>query len=98
MEKLGDAGGRISYRIVGIVWGGGTPVRALSIRLDPGAGFAPVEEIGRGDGRTWALWSHRFPPPAPGRYRIELAVKDPSVRTRRLDAGFYAREIEIASV
>jgi len=95
VEKLSRAGGTISYRIVGIVWGGRTPVRHLSIRLDPDPAFAPVEEIGRGDGWTWALWSHRFPPPAPGRYRIELAVKDPAVRTRRLDLGFYAREIEI---
>ena len=63
------------YRIVGIAWGGRGPVRRLSIRLNPDAAFAPVEEIGGGDGRTWSLWSHRFPAPAPGRYRIELAVK-----------------------
>jgi DMSO/TMAO reductase YedYZ molybdopterin-dependent catalytic subunit len=98
VERLSDAGGRISYRIVGIVWGGRTPVRHLSIRLNADLAFAPVEEIGRGDEWTWALWSHRFPPPAPGRYRIELVVKDPAVRTRRLDMGFYAREIDIASV
>ena len=73
-------------------------MRHLSSRLDPDAAFAPVDELGGGDGRTWSLWSHRFPAPAPGRYRIELAVKDPSVQTRRLDAGFYAREIDSASV
>jgi DMSO/TMAO reductase YedYZ molybdopterin-dependent catalytic subunit len=98
VERLRTAGGTISYRIVGIVWGGRTPVRHLSIRLNPDLAFAPVEEIGRGDEWTWALWSYRFLRPAPGRYRIELAVKDPAVRTRRLDMGFYAREIEIASV
>ena len=98
VEKLGAGAGRISYRIVGIAWGGRAPVRHLSIRLDPDAAFAPVDELGGGDGRTWSLWSHRFPAPAPGRYRIELAVKDPSVQTRRLDAGFYAREIDSASV
>jgi DMSO/TMAO reductase YedYZ molybdopterin-dependent catalytic subunit len=96
VEKLSTAGGTICYRIVGIVWGGRTPVGHLSIRLNPDLAFAPVEEIGRGDEWTWALWSHRVPPPAPGRYRIELAVKDAAVRTRRLDMGFYAREIEIA--
>ena len=98
VEKLSTAAGTIGYRIVGIVWGGRTPVRHLSIRLNPDLAFAPVEEIGRGDEWTWALWSHRFQPPAPGRYQIELAVGDPAVRTRRLDLGFYAREIEIASV
>ena len=96
VEKLSTAAGTIGYRIVGIVWGGRTPVRHLSIRLNPDLAFAPVEEIGRDDEWTWALWSHRVPPPPPGRYRIELAVKDAAVRTRRLDMGFYAREIEIA--
>ena len=96
VEKLGGAGGKISYRIVGILWGGRTSA-ALSIRLDPDLSFAPVEDIGSGAGSPWTLWSHTFQPRAPGRYRIELAVRDPAVRTRRLDMGFYAREFEIAS-
>jgi len=96
VEKLRSADGRVSYRIVGIVWGGQAPVRSLRIRLNPDRSFEPVEDLEGGDARLWRLWSHRFPPPPPGRYRIELAVADPGVRTRRLDAGFYAREIEIA--
>ena len=94
VEKL-DAGGRTSYRIVGIQWGGRSPARNLGIRLNPDLTFAPVEEIGRRRGSTWALWSHTVRAPAPGRYRIELAVRDPGARTRRLDAGFYAREIAL---
>jgi DMSO/TMAO reductase YedYZ molybdopterin-dependent catalytic subunit len=94
VERLDTGGGAISYRIVGLLWGGGTLPRALAIRLRPDAGFAPVEQLGAG-GDGWALWCHTFRPPAPGRYRIELAVRDPGVRTRRLDMGFYAREIEI---
>jgi DMSO/TMAO reductase YedYZ molybdopterin-dependent catalytic subunit len=96
VDELGAAAGRSTYQIVGIVWGGRAPVRHLGIRLDPNVAFAPVDEIGRGDGRTWALWSHRLPAPASGRHRIELAIAGPGVRTRRLDTGFYAREIEIA--
>lgn len=95
VEKLGGAGGRLSYRVVGVLWGAPAPARGLSIRFNRDLGFAPVDEIEPGDGRTWRLWSHRFRPPAPGRYRIELAIAGPGVRTRRLDAGFYAREIEI---
>ena len=96
VEKLRSADGRISYRIAGILWGGQAPVRSLRVRLNPDRSFEPVEHLEGGDVRLWRLWSHRFPPPPPGRYRIELAVADPGVRTRRLDAGFYAREIEIA--
>jgi DMSO/TMAO reductase YedYZ molybdopterin-dependent catalytic subunit len=94
VDELGAAAGRSTYQIVGIAWGGRAPVRHLGIRVDPNAAFAPVDEIGRGDGRTWTLWSHRLPALARGRHRIELAIA--GVRTRRLDTGFYAREIEIA--
>src|SRR6266496_4248466 len=98
VEKLVTRAGPVWYRIVGVAWGGPSPPRALGIRFNPELAEAPVEEIGTGGAGPWTLWSHRFRPPAPGRYRIELAVKDPDVRTRRLDMGFYAREIEIASV
>ena len=95
VEKV-SARGRTFHRIVGILWGRPNPTRALSIRLNPDLGFAPVERIASAPGTAWALWSHTLQPLAPGRYRIELAVKDAAMRTRRLDAGFYAREIEIA--
>jgi DMSO/TMAO reductase YedYZ molybdopterin-dependent catalytic subunit len=95
VEKIGGAGGTISYRIVGILWGGRTAAHALRIRLDPRAGFSRVKGMRSDAGSPWTLWSHTFQPPAPGRYRIELAVTDPAVRTRRLATGFYAREIQI---
>ena len=94
VERIG-AGGRISYRIVGILWGGRAPARALGIRFNPDTSFVPVEDVASGTAGTWALWSHTFHPQAPGRYRIELAVREPAARTRRLDAGFYARDMEI---
>jgi DMSO/TMAO reductase YedYZ molybdopterin-dependent catalytic subunit len=95
IEKSGAPGGALSYRVVGVSWGGRVPSRALFIRFNPDDAFVPVEEPGPAGGRPWTLWSHTFRPPAAGRYRIELAVKEPGVRTRRLDAGFYAREMEI---
>ena len=95
VEKLGARGGEVSYRIVGILWGDVTPPRALSIRVNPDLRFEPVAEIASVADSPWRLWSHGFRPPSPGRYRIELAVRGPAVRTRRLDMGFYAREIEI---
>jgi len=98
VDMFGADGGKVSYRVVGLAWGGRTPPRALAIRFRPDAPFAPVEQIGSGEAGAWTFWSHTFRPPAPGRYRIELAVRDPGVRTRRLDIGYYAREVEIARV
>jgi DMSO/TMAO reductase YedYZ molybdopterin-dependent catalytic subunit len=95
VEKRSGADGRVSYRIVGILWGGSVPRDALRIRLSPGVSETPVERIERGAGLPWSLWAHTFAPPAPGRYRIELLVKAPGVRTRRLDMAYYAREIEV---
>jgi hypothetical protein len=95
VEKLGAPGGKVSYRIVGVCWGGRAPAPTLSIRFNPDQAFTPVAEIGSAAESPWNLWSHRFGPQAPGRYRIELAVGGPDLRSRRLDMGFYAREIEI---
>jgi hypothetical protein len=97
VEKLGARGGQGSYRIVGILWGGRTPPGALRIRFNPDLSFELVSEMGSASSSPWTLWSHSFRPQAPGRYRIELAVTGRDVRTRRLDMGFYAREIEITS-
>lgn len=95
VEKVLTAEGRTAYRIVGILWGGSPRARALSIRLNADQRYLPVQEIEENGAGPWTLWAHTVPSLAPGRYRIELAVRDAAVRTRRLDAGFYAREIQI---
>jgi hypothetical protein len=55
----------------------------------------PVEGLEPRPAHTWTLWAHTFAPPPAGRYRIELGFKDPGVRTRRLDVGYYTREFEV---
>ena len=101
VEKRIETDGRTTYRIVGILWGGVPrgpfPAHALRIRIDPGLGEASMETTTTGPGSPWTLWSHSFEPRARGRHRIELAIREPGVRTRRLDMAYYAREIEIAS-
>ncbi len=92
VERHGATDGRTAYRIVGVVWGGASAGRQLNIRLNADLSWSPVQEIERNPTGPWTLWSHSVPSLAPGRYRIELAVRDPAVRTRRLAAGFYARE------
>jgi DMSO/TMAO reductase YedYZ molybdopterin-dependent catalytic subunit len=98
VEKLDAGNGALAYRIVGILWGARIPADTLRIRFGPQRTAAPVENVENSAGRPWTLWSHTFRPQAPGRYRIELVVSDPALHTRRLDVGYYAREVEITSI
>jgi hypothetical protein len=46
----------------------------------------------------WALWEHPWRPTATGSYAITLRTTDPSIRTRRLDAGYDVREVAIDQI
>lgn len=90
-------GGAVSYRIVGIIWGGARPTNALMITFEPEGG-APVRVTNcplPASTRTWALWSHEWTPPGPGRYTIAMSIADRTLRTRRLDLGFYQRSVVV---
>ena len=89
-------GGRLAYRITGIIWGGSTPTNALSIRFKSNQAWVPIDDCAiPASSLSWSLWSHVWRPDAPGRYQIVLRVNDDRVRTRRLDIFFYVREIQI---
>jgi DMSO/TMAO reductase YedYZ molybdopterin-dependent catalytic subunit len=93
------AGGRVEYRITGIVWGGTTPTNALSIRFRASQPWAKVDDCPLpASTLTWSLWTHTWRPDAPGRYQIVLRVDDPKIRTRRLDLFFYVREVVVDEV
>jgi hypothetical protein len=47
---------------------------------------------------SWGLWTQAWTPSRPGTYRIRLRLADPSVRTRRLDEGFYVRQVRVENV
>jgi DMSO/TMAO reductase YedYZ molybdopterin-dependent catalytic subunit len=92
-------GGRLTYRITGIIWGGSKPTNALSIRFKANQPWTPVADCPMpASTLTWSLWTHDWRPDAPGRYQIVLRVDDPSIRTRRLDLFFYVREIQIDEI
>ena len=97
-----DAGGAISYRVVGIIWGGAapkSPTNALAIRFKATEPWRPVENCPMpASTLTWSLWTHTWRPESPGRYQIALKVTDPSIRTRRLDLFYYVREVTIDRV
>jgi DMSO/TMAO reductase YedYZ molybdopterin-dependent catalytic subunit len=89
---------KIKYRVVGIAWGGTTPVKTLMIRFNPEEDYVPVNNFAQTKNDPWTLFTHPWSPKEPGTYSIRFAVKDPSVRTRRLDSGYYVRSVEISEV
>jgi hypothetical protein len=90
--------GKIKYRVVGIAWGGARPVKALEIRFNPDEDYVKVDQFEQVRNDPWTLWSHAWSPSAPGTYSIRLAVREPRVRARRLDSGYYVRTVDINEV
>ncbi|MEQ9502250.1 MAG: molybdopterin-dependent oxidoreductase [Deltaproteobacteria bacterium] len=90
--------GETVYRIIGIMWGGTRPTDRLAIRFDDGPS-EPVDVCpAQTTNRTWTIWEHAWRPTAAKRYRVRMAIDDPSIPTNRLDSGYYEREIVITDV
>ena len=88
-------GGKIVYRVIGILWGGENQTNSLAIRFNPGMNYVPVQDYDHQTNATWTIWSHLWNPKVPDRYQIRLKVNDPTIPTRRLDNGRYVRTVEI---
>jgi len=98
VEKRSSAAG-LDYRVVGIVWGGARAVNRLAIRFGDDDPWKPFDICpGPGTPAIWSLWTYRWKPTAPGVYRIALKVADPSVPQRRLDSGYYVRQVRIDEI
>jgi DMSO/TMAO reductase YedYZ molybdopterin-dependent catalytic subunit len=91
-------GERIKYRVAGILWGGTAPAKRLEIRFNPEEEYVPVDEFHQSSNDPWSFWSHSWSPAARGTYLLRLRVAEPAMQTRRLDMGFYVREVEISEV
>lgn len=93
-----SVGGRILYRVLGLAWGGTRPTGALSLRMN---GDLPFERVGMcapvTTTATWSWWSYAFAAPRPGLFEMRMRADEPGIRTRRLDAGFYARSVVLRS-
>jgi DMSO/TMAO reductase YedYZ molybdopterin-dependent catalytic subunit len=95
VERRKTANG-VAYRIVGIVWGGPRPIDRLAIRFGTDGPWTPFSICpAPAASVTWSLWDYRWQPHAPGKYAIFLRVADPSIPQRRLDTGYYMREVTI---
>jgi DMSO/TMAO reductase YedYZ molybdopterin-dependent catalytic subunit len=88
--------GAIRYRVVGVQWGGAARTDQLEIRFGEG----PWQRVCMSNvsQTPWALWEHPWQPPATGVYAITLRTTDRSIRTRRLDTGYYLREVAIDQI
>jgi DMSO/TMAO reductase YedYZ molybdopterin-dependent catalytic subunit len=91
-------GERIRYRLAGIMWGGTAPVKRLEVRFNPDEDYISVDEFHQSSNDPWSFWSHSWSPAAAGTYLLRLRVAEPAMQTRRLDMGFYVREIEISEI
>ena len=85
--------GAIRYRVVGMQWGGAKRTDRLDIRFGQGP-WQPICMTNVPQA-PWALWEHEWRPDATGVHAITLRAADRSIRTRRLDAGYYLREVSI---
>jgi DMSO/TMAO reductase YedYZ molybdopterin-dependent catalytic subunit len=97
VEKL-RVNGKLKYRVTGLLWGGHGTVSKLGIRFNPEEEYVPVESLPVPQTTPWTLWSHTWTPAERGRYTIRLAILEPSVHPKRLEAGYYARSVEIEEV
>lgn len=89
---------KLLYRVVGILWGGAVPIRRLQLRCNPDDDYVDVQEFVQERNDPWSFWSYVWQPKQPGTYLIRLAIAEPKVATRRLDAGYYMRSVEITEV
>lgn len=98
VERWKAPNGSLSYRIVGVMWGGYEVTDALEVRFGDGPWervdfcTAPSQE------QTWSLWSHVVRPSSPGVYSIRMRVADPDVPQLRLSADWYLRQVRIDAV
>ena len=74
------------------------PVRRLEIQFNPDLDYVTVDTVHQKGNDPWSFWSHDWFPGKVGNYSIRLRVKEPQVRTRRLDEGFYVRSVEVKEV
>jgi DMSO/TMAO reductase YedYZ molybdopterin-dependent catalytic subunit len=88
--------GAVRYRVVGIQWGGAARTNGLEVRFADGP-WQPICMTSVAQ-TPWALWEFEWQPATTGVYAITLRAADRSIQTRRLDTGYYSREVSIDQV
>jgi hypothetical protein len=81
------------------VWGGAKPIDRLAIRFSAKDAWKPFSICpAPRTAAMWTLWEYRWKPAAAGVYDIALRIPDASVPQRRLDTGYYLRQIRIDEI
>jgi DMSO/TMAO reductase YedYZ molybdopterin-dependent catalytic subunit len=84
--------GKITYKVVGIMWGGYETTEALEIQFGIGMPFVAVDVCPTQIvNTTWTVWSHQWTPNDIGQTAIRCRIADNSIPTIRLNSGFYQR-------
>ncbi len=90
--------GEIVYRLVGIMWGGEEVTLSLDVRFNGGAWSAVDVCPPMRDNSSWTTWEYAWRPSATGNHEIQCGIADSSIRTRRLDMGWYNRSVTVDEV
>jgi DMSO/TMAO reductase YedYZ molybdopterin-dependent catalytic subunit len=93
-----QVGEKLRYRVVGLLWGGSQPIARLGVRFNPEEEFVAVDSLPAPQKAPWSLWSHLWAPAQRRTYTIRLAIQEPELHPKRLDAGYYARSVEIMEI
>jgi DMSO/TMAO reductase YedYZ molybdopterin-dependent catalytic subunit len=93
-----SVGGKIKYRVTGILWGGASPVSGLEIRFNPEEDYVGVTSFQQSANNSWSFWTHAWQPKQTGTHMIRVRLKDTSVVARRMNAGYYLRTVEIMEI
>jgi len=88
--------GRITYLVVGIVWGASPPMKGLEIRFNPEEDYRPVDTVDPSATDSWGFWSFSWAPKKAGRYLIRLRLR--GLVTSRMESGRYDRSVEITEI
>jgi DMSO/TMAO reductase YedYZ molybdopterin-dependent catalytic subunit len=80
--------GTVTYRVVGITWGGPVRTDKLEIRFIHGNApkFDPVQFCQtKTSCPAYGIWCHHWQPKRPGAYWIEMRLADRKVRSRKMN-------------
>jgi DMSO/TMAO reductase YedYZ molybdopterin-dependent catalytic subunit len=94
------SGDKVSYRIVGITWGGPSRTNRLKIRFihDHPTPFAPIDFCAIATTNPeYGIWCHRWEPAEPGPYRIQVRVDKNTSPARKQSLGHYDRVVKVPS-